>query len=164
MSRHCPTAANACQSGQRLHGVEIDGLSSCTCILGRYFGLFSTSILRNPTPIAPEETITTRCPSLTSLTAVSTMRDRIDNKGSCVFSWTIELVPGSVHRQKQLAFRRLALRTQFDDNCEMSVALHAYLLTRHLLLDLAIVISLTVCACASRGSLQVKKQLVRGGQ
>ena len=64
-----------------------------TCILGRCFGLFPTFILRKPTAIAPEETMTTRCPSLMRATAVSTMRERMDNRGSCVFSWTIELDP-----------------------------------------------------------------------
>ena len=69
----------------------VDELS--TCILGRYFGLLSISIFRSPTAMAPEETMTTRCPSLMRATAVSTIRERIDKRGSCVFSWTIELEP-----------------------------------------------------------------------
>lgn len=44
--------------------------------------------------MAPEETIITRWPSLRSLTAVSTIRDRIDIRGSRVFSSTMEDVPG----------------------------------------------------------------------
>jgi hypothetical protein len=51
------------------------------------------SILLNPTPIAPDETMTTRWPSFRSLMAVSTMRLRMDNSGSWVLSSTIELVP-----------------------------------------------------------------------
>lgn len=49
--------------------------------------------------MAPEETITTRCPSLTSLTTVSIMRERMEMKGSWVFSSTIELVPIEVEDQ-----------------------------------------------------------------
>ena len=93
ISRHCPTAASALDERKLPHSctTTLDELS--TCILGRCFGLFSTFILRNPTAIAPEETMTTRCPCLMRATAVSTMRERIDNRGSCVFSWTIELEP-----------------------------------------------------------------------
>lgn len=43
--------------------------------------------------MAPEETIMTRCPSFLSFTAVSTMRDKMDIRGSLVFSSTMELVP-----------------------------------------------------------------------
>jgi hypothetical protein len=57
---------------------------------------------RNPTPIAPEETMTTRWPSACSLHAVSTMRERIDSKGWCVFSSTIDDVP--VHIGKLFSF------------------------------------------------------------
>ena len=70
-----------------------DGFLIATCVLGKDFGLLSTFILRSPTAIAPEETMTTRCPSWIKLTAVSTMRESMDNSGSCVFSWTIELEP-----------------------------------------------------------------------
>jgi len=37
--------------------------------------------------------MTTLCPSLRSLTAVSTIRERVDRRGSCVFSSTMEEVP-----------------------------------------------------------------------
>ena len=43
--------------------------------------------------MAPEETMTTLWPSLRSFTAVSTITLSVDRRGSCVFSWTIELVP-----------------------------------------------------------------------
>ena len=46
--------------------------------------------------MAPEETIMTLWPSLRSLTAVSTMRERIEMRGSRVFSSTMEDVPGSI--------------------------------------------------------------------
>jgi hypothetical protein len=51
---------------------------------------------RSPTPMAPEETMTTRWPSACSLHAVSTMRERIDRRGWCVFSSTMDEVPGGV--------------------------------------------------------------------
>jgi hypothetical protein len=75
IKRHWPIAARAC---------------SCETCLGR----FSTSILRRPTPIAPEDTMTTLCPSFRNLTAVSTITVNVESKGSCVFSSTMELVPG----------------------------------------------------------------------
>lgn len=74
ISRHWPMAASACS-------FEI-------C-----FGLFSTSIRRSPTPIAPDETMMTLCPSFLNLTAVSTIDVRMERRGSCVFSSTMELVP-----------------------------------------------------------------------
>src|SRR5947207_13711497 len=74
MRRHCPMAARACTFG------------SC---LGR----LPISIRRRPTPIAPEETMTTLCPFLRRLTAVSTIRERMERRGSCVFSSTMEEVP-----------------------------------------------------------------------
>ena len=40
--------------------------------------------------------MTTLWPSLRSLTAVSTIKERVESKGSCVFSSTIEDVPGEV--------------------------------------------------------------------
>jgi hypothetical protein len=43
--------------------------------------------------MAPEETMTTLCPSLIKLTAVSTMRESVESRGSWVFSWTMELEP-----------------------------------------------------------------------
>lgn len=43
--------------------------------------------------MAPEETRTTRWPSLCSFTAVSTMTVKMDSSGSCVFSSTMEDVP-----------------------------------------------------------------------
>lgn len=65
-----------------------------TCSLDRCFGLFSTSILRRPTPMAPDETMMTLWPSFRSLTAVSTMDVRMERSGSWLFSSTMELVPG----------------------------------------------------------------------
>jgi hypothetical protein len=46
--------------------------------------------------MAPEETMTTRWPSAWSLHAVSTMRERMERRGWCVFSSTMELVPAGV--------------------------------------------------------------------
>jgi hypothetical protein len=37
--------------------------------------------------------MTTLCPSFFNFTAVSTIRDRVDRRGSWLFSSTIELVP-----------------------------------------------------------------------
>ena len=65
-----------------------------TCSLDRCFGLFSTSILRRPTPMAPDETMMTLWPSFLSFTAVSTMDVRMERSGSWLFSSTMELVPG----------------------------------------------------------------------
>jgi len=80
--------------------VRISFTSSCkissrppTCSFARCFGLFSTSIRLNPTPMAPEETMMTLCPSFLSLTAVSTIDVKMESRGSCVFSSTMELVP-----------------------------------------------------------------------
>ena len=64
-----------------------------TCMAGKCLGLLSLSIRRSPTPMAPEETMTTLCPSLRSFTAVSTMTVRTESRGSWVVSWTMELVP-----------------------------------------------------------------------
>lgn len=50
-------------------------------------------ILCKPTPMAPEDTMTTLCPSRRNLMAVSTIKDNIDRIGSCVISSTIEDVP-----------------------------------------------------------------------
>ena len=72
--------------------------------------------------------MTTRCPSLMRATAVSTMRERTDNRGSCVFSWTIELEPvkGCLFSHC-IPVRPKPLHTQFDHNGETFMALHAYL-------------------------------------
>jgi hypothetical protein len=43
--------------------------------------------------MAPEETMTTLWPSWRSLIAVSTIRERIERMGWCVFSSIIELDP-----------------------------------------------------------------------
>lgn len=51
---------------------------------------------RRPTPMAPDETMTTRWPAVRRLHAVSTMRERIERRGWWVFSSTIEDVPGDV--------------------------------------------------------------------
>lgn len=71
--------------------------------------------------------MTTRCPFLINLTAVSTMRESIDSSGSCVFSWTIELEPVENVHQPLGSMTTHVLHTQFNHNGEMSVALHAYL-------------------------------------
>ena len=73
---------------------------SRTCTRGRSLGLSSQSILRNPTPTAPDETNTTWWPSLRNLATVSTIKVKIERIGSCVFSSTIELVPA---RKNKLA-------------------------------------------------------------
>jgi len=44
--------------------------------------------------MAPEEQMTTRWPSWCSETAVSTIVERVESKGSCVFSSTMDEVPG----------------------------------------------------------------------
>jgi len=74
MRRHCPMAARACTFG------------SC---LGR----LPISMRRRPIPIAPEETMTTLWPSFRRLTAVSTIRERMERRGWLVFSSTMEEVP-----------------------------------------------------------------------
>jgi len=74
-------------------GYENIGQILPTCFLARLLGLFSISILRRPTPIAPEDTMITLWPSLCSFTAVLTMRLRMSRRGSWVSSSTIELVP-----------------------------------------------------------------------
>ena len=48
---------------------------------------------RRATPMAPEETITTRWPSEINFIVVSTMTERMERRGSCVDSETMELVP-----------------------------------------------------------------------
>lgn len=67
--------------------------------------------------MAPEETMTTLCPSLRSWTVVLTIRERISRSGSWVFSSTIELVPRRKdERLEALLF--LSRLTQFDDDNE----------------------------------------------
>ena len=78
---------------------------------GRCFGLLSTSIRLSPTPTAPDETIITRCPSLSSLAAVSTISVRIDRIGSRVFSSTMELVPVD---QAAVSTRSFCRRVEID--------------------------------------------------
>src|SRR6266536_1905182 len=82
----CPIGLEACIFPQQQeHAREISIWSSHhsrevirTCIRGICLGLLSMSILRNPTPTAPEETMITLCPSLCSFTPVSTIRVRIE--------------------------------------------------------------------------------------
>ena len=75
---------------------------------------------RSATPIAPEETITTLCPSLRSLTTVSTIAVRIDRRGSCVSSWTMELVPSCYQQQVRLYFSlTLWPFTKLYNNCKL---------------------------------------------
>lgn len=85
------------------------------CIMGRCFGFFSTSILRSPTAMAPDETMMTRCPSLWSLTAVSTMRVRTESNGSWDFSCTMELLPIQDGVVSNFPCVSQTLRTQLDD-------------------------------------------------
>jgi hypothetical protein len=61
-------------------------------------------IWRNAIPMAPEEHKTTRCPSWRRLTAVSTIVDREERRGSWVFSSTMEDVPAfsNVNMEAQL--------------------------------------------------------------
>lgn len=86
---------------------------------GRYVGLLSTFILRRPTPTAPDDTRTTRWPSLCSLVTVSTINVKIESMGSWVFSSTIELVP-DISSGQYLSHRTTDIdpRTQFDHDCE----------------------------------------------
>jgi hypothetical protein len=65
----------------------------CTWTCGRCFGLLDMFILRSPTAMAPDETMTTLWPSLRSLIAVSTIRERMERMGWWVFSSTMELDP-----------------------------------------------------------------------
>lgn len=60
---------------------------------------------RRPTPMAPDDTITTWWPAARRLHAVSTMSDRIERSGWWVFSSTIEDVPACVG-QASSSFRR----------------------------------------------------------
>ena len=77
MSRHWPMAARACS-------------------LARCFGRCSTSMRRRPTPMAPDETITTRWPSLRRRTAVSTISESVAMSGSWLVASMMELVPANV--------------------------------------------------------------------
>jgi hypothetical protein len=54
-------------------------LGTWTC--GSSFGLLARFILRSPTAIAPDETMTTLWPSLRSLIAVSTIDERMERMG-----------------------------------------------------------------------------------
>jgi len=67
-----------------------------TCFPARLLGLEATSILFMPTPMAPDETKTTLCPSSRKRTTVSTIDESIDRSGWCVCSWIIEDVPVEV--------------------------------------------------------------------
>jgi hypothetical protein len=48
--------------------------------------------------MAPEEQMMMRWPSLRRATAVSTMVDRVDRRGSWVFSLTMEDVPDRIYQ------------------------------------------------------------------
>lgn len=96
ISRHWPIAANAYWHCINVRMLKLEsGLywSGLACSWARCLGRLATSIRRRPTPIAPEETMTTLWPSFRSLTAVSTIRVKIGSRGSWVVSSTIELVP-----------------------------------------------------------------------
>lgn len=96
---HQPTLSYGCQCLSRVTSERDVGSSNVTIhirhtwSLDMCFGLFSTSILLRPTPMAPDDTMMTLCPSFLSFTAVSTMRDRMESNGSWLFSSTMELVP-----------------------------------------------------------------------
>lgn len=97
--------------------------SSHTWTLGRCFGLFSKPMVRREIPIAPEETRTTRWPSLRSSTAVSTIEERVDSSGLWLFSSTIELVPTpDLNSSSFHVF--LMVRTQLDDHSQVLLAFH----------------------------------------
>ena len=74
-------------------------INTQTCTWGRCFGLFLRSIFPKATPMAPEDTMTTRLPFFRSLTAVSTIMLRLESRGSWLSSSTIELVPRSQVRR-----------------------------------------------------------------
>lgn len=77
---------------------------------------------RRPTPIAPEETMTTRWPAACRLHAVSTIRERMERRGWCVFSSTMEDVPGVVGKSLS-SYNAWGMYskvfTKFDDDREL---------------------------------------------
>lgn len=96
ISRHWPIAANAYCHRINVRMPKLKSSldwSDLACNWAKCLGRLATSIRRRPTPIAPEETMTTLWPSFRSLTAVSTIRVRMGSRGSWVVSSTIELVP-----------------------------------------------------------------------
>ena len=103
---------------------QIWGQRTLTCILGRYFGRFSRSILLRPTPIAPDDTIMTLWPSLWSCTAVFTIRLKISINGSWVLSSTMELVPACFFSLAWHIFWGEAIRTKFNDNSQRFRSFH----------------------------------------
>lgn len=122
MSLDCPIAANACHSGSVTKLGSLCNIER-TWMRGKCFGLLSRSILRRPTPMAPEDTMTTLCPSLRNWTAVSTISDKVERSGSCVFSSTIELVPA--RRQSEIRWFMVGLNnTKLDDDSEGLRTLH----------------------------------------
>ena len=86
------------------------------------------SILRRPTAMAPEDTITTRWPSLCSFTAVSTIAERTDKIGWCVSSSTMELEPVDYDWVSASSSKFCnKLHTKLDDDGQSVLSLHAYL-------------------------------------
>ena len=70
--------------------------------------------------MAPEEQMTTRWPSWRRLIAVSTMVDRIDSRGSCEFSETMDDVPMACQTVHFFFMYCLEFEpTELDDNGEM---------------------------------------------
>ena len=73
--------------------------------------------------MAPEEQMTTRWPSWWRLTAVSTIVERVDRRGSCVFSSTMDEVPSCSQRlcagSAICALVATWLGTELDDYSEM---------------------------------------------
>jgi hypothetical protein len=67
----------------------------------------------------------TLCPSFLNFTAVSTIDVRIESKGSCVFSSTMELVPGeNVSHMPCLSVCTTGSLTELDDNAKRTRASH----------------------------------------
>jgi hypothetical protein len=98
-------------------------MAARACTLGRCFGRRAMFMRRNPTPMAPEDTITTRWPAACRLHAVSTMRERIERRGWCVFSSTMEDVPGRVGQSLRYCHREsmyYIVFTKFDDDGELT--------------------------------------------
>lgn len=77
---HWPTLARAYKIVSVLSLKQETRVHACLAV--NDFGRFSTFIRRSPIPTAPEETMATLWPSLTNLTAVSTIRDSTERSGS----------------------------------------------------------------------------------
>lgn len=106
INRPWPTAARAywsCDLHQHpLLSFFSDQIPFLTCFWCNPFPLSLRSILLNPTPIAPEDTRTTRCPCARSFTTVSTIDERSRRCGTKGYVGdTIEEVPESKFISRQ---------------------------------------------------------------